>query len=71
MSRVDDILAKYGAKRSGDMGNLGAASAASSRSDEILQKYGAKRSGDIAYITSDEDEPSLLERFGNALSGAA
>ena len=71
MSRVDDILAKYGAKRSGDMGNLGAASAASSRSDEILQKYGAKRSGDITYITSDEDEPSLLERFGNALSGAA
>lgn len=71
MSRVDDILAKYGAKRSGDMGNLGAASAASSRSDEILQKYGAKRSGDIAYITSDEDELSLLERFGNALSGAA
>ena len=71
MSKVDDILAKYGAKRSGDMGNLGAASAASSRSDEILRKYGAKRSGDVTYITSDAGEPSLLDRVGNAIAGAA
>ena len=71
MSRVDNILAKYGAKRSGDMGNLGAADAASSRSDEILRKYGAKRSGDFTYIAADKDEPSLLDRVGNTLSGAA